>query len=69
MSRIHGQVVNELYNILLKDYRERNLYNNQLIDLAVTEDGNLIKIFEVKTKNDRQSKLDNYYSILVQIVK
>jgi len=56
MSRIHGQVVNELYNILLGEYQERNLYNNQLIDLAVTEDGNLIKIFEVKTKNDRQSK-------------
>jgi len=55
MKRIHGKVVNELYNILSDEYGERNLYNNQLIDLAVTEDGNLIKIFEVKTKNDSQS--------------
>ena len=55
MRRIHGKVVNELFKVLVDKYGERNIYNNQFIDIAVTENGNLQKLYEIKTGNDKQS--------------
>jgi len=55
MHRIHGMVVNELYDNLKRKYRNKVIFNTQLIDIAIAGDRNLEKIFEVKTGNDKQS--------------
>jgi hypothetical protein len=55
MYRIHGKVVNELYTTLKEGFANKTIFNNQLIDIAISDRGNLEKIFEVKTGNDKQS--------------
>lgn len=55
MHRIHGMVVNELCVNLKKKYSTKVIFNTQLIDIAVADDRNIEKIFEVKTGNDKQS--------------
>jgi len=55
MKRFHGKVANALYLRLVDEEEGVNIYSNQIIDITATKKGHLEKIYEVKTKSDRQS--------------
>lgn len=55
MRRIHGKIVNALHARLSEKYGIEKVWNNQFIDIAISDDGELKKLFEVKTGNDTQS--------------
>ena len=52
---VHGYVVDQLKKFVEQNFKNTVVFNTQKIDLAIDLDGEITKIFEVKTSIDTQS--------------